>query len=441
VVGQPPPAIRGEIHSQPARNGTLDGIRALAALSVLSFHVWLYRVGNPPGTRTTLFDKALFEASLGLICFFVLSGFLLYRPFARAALRGGEPVPLGRYALRRAARIVPAYYASVLGCLLLYSALGYSTLVPSAGHLPLFAVFGQNYSMDTVMKINPVTWSLCVEAAFYVFLPLLGLIAFLLGPKRAGRQAGVLIGLVVLNIGWNAVLHDAGWGALASKALPTYIGYFAFGMLFAMWVEWRSIRGERGSLSRASSAALMTTGFSLVAATAYLHETAGSFTATWILLGNLPAALGFALLIAAGAAGIGPAVSWLGARPLAALGVVSYGIYLWHLPLILALREMGLLPAAFASRLALVLLFTIGAATLSWMLVERPILGLVVARRRRDRAVGARRSSAPSRQRREHRRPRTARIPAVLRSGGFTRLARPDGLARRPSRRSGHLAP
>ena len=192
--------------------------------------------------RTTLFDKALFEASLGLICFFVLSGFLLYRPFARAALRGGEPVPIKRYALRRAARIVPAYYVSVLGCLLLYSAVGYPTLVPSAGELPLFAVFGQNYSIDTVMKINPVTWSLCVEAAFYVLLPLLGLIAFLLGPRRTGHQAAVLIGLIGLTVAWNIVLHYADLGALASKALPSYIGHFALGMLLAMWVEWRSIR-------------------------------------------------------------------------------------------------------------------------------------------------------------------------------------------------------
>ena len=139
----------------------------------------------------------------------------------------------------------------------------------------------------------------------------------------------------------------------------------------------------------------MAVGFSLVAAHAYWHETAGSFTAAWILFGNLPAALGFALLIAAAAAGIGPAVSWLGARPLVGLGLVSYGIYLWHLPLILAVREMGLLPVAFAPRLALVLPLAIVAATLSWILVERPIMNLVATRRRRSRTVGGRGRSSP----------------------------------------------
>ena len=57
-------------------------------------------------------------------------------------------------------------------------------------------MLGQNYSIDTAMKINPVTWTLSVEAAFYVLLPLLGLIAFLLGPRRAAHQAAILIALV-----------------------------------------------------------------------------------------------------------------------------------------------------------------------------------------------------------------------------------------------------
>ncbi len=377
-----------------ARSSALDGVRALAALSVLCFHAWLYRVGDAPGMRTAVIDKVLFEASIGLICFFVLSGFLLYRPFARAGLTGRRPVEVGRYALRRAVRIVPAYYANMLGCLLLFWAVGYSTIVPSAGQLPLFAVLGQNYSMDTVMKINPVTWTLGVEAAFYAFLPLLGLIAFLLGPRRTGHQATILVGLVGMTIAWNALLHEESWGALASKALPTYIGYFAIGMLVAMWVEWRSLRSGRAvSLGPAPTAGLMALGLACVAANAYWHETAGSFTTTWILFGNLPAALGLALVITAAAAGSGPAMSWLSARPLAGLGLISYGIYLWHLPLILVVRQVGLLPATFVPRLALVLLLTIGAGALSWILVERPIIRLMAARRDRTRAPHDRRAS------------------------------------------------
>jgi peptidoglycan/LPS O-acetylase OafA/YrhL len=54
---------------------------------------------------------------------------------------------------------------------------GFSNITPSAAQLPLFALFAQNYSIDTVMQINPVTWTLCVEISFYALLPLLGLVA------------------------------------------------------------------------------------------------------------------------------------------------------------------------------------------------------------------------------------------------------------------------
>jgi peptidoglycan/LPS O-acetylase OafA/YrhL len=385
----PTPPARTRTRSNP-----LDGVRALAALSVVCFHAWLYRVGDPPGKRTALFDKVLFEASIGLVCFFVLSGFLLYRSFARAALSGGEPVDIGRYAVRRATRIVPAYYASLVGSLLLFWTVGYSALVPSAEHLPMFAVFGQNYSMDTVMKINPVTWTLCVEASFYLLLPLLGIVAFLLGPRRVASQAAMLIGLVGVTIASNVLLHGTDGGMLVSKALPTYIGFFAIGMLGAMWIEWRRLRRARQeSLGSASTAVLMTVGLVCVGVHAYWHETAGSFTWTWTTFGNLPAGIGFALVIAAAADGTGPALSWLSARPLVALGVISYGIYLWHLPLLLAVRELGLLPAMFAPRLVLVLLLAIGAAALSWILLERPVMRFAASRQAHARAWRDRRGS------------------------------------------------
>ena len=132
------------------RSRALDGLRALAALSVVGFHSWLYRPDRQPGARTQLTDHVFFELHLGLICFFVLSGFLLYRPFVR---------------------IGPAYYVSLALCLALYAAIGYRDLIPDADRLPFFAAFAQNYSMGSLMQINPVTWTLCVEAAFYLVLP------------------------------------------------------------------------------------------------------------------------------------------------------------------------------------------------------------------------------------------------------------------------------
>jgi peptidoglycan/LPS O-acetylase OafA/YrhL len=369
-----------------ARCNPLDGVRALAALSVVVFHSWMYRVGEPPGKRVALLDKVMFEANIGLICFFVLSGFLLHRPFARAALNNREPVNVSRYALRRMARILPAYYVSIVGCLFLYWAVGFDRLTPAAGELPLFALFGQNYSMDTVMEINPVTWTLCVEASFYVLLPLLGLVAYRLGSHRISRHVAMLLGLVGLTVATNAFLHGTDGGELISKALPTYIGFFALGMLAATLVEWRASRqASAAPLGGRATGAIVVLGMVLVFAHAYRHETAGSFNTIWTTFGNLPAGAGFALLIAGAATGTGPALGWLSARPLVYLGVVSYGIYLWHLPLLLVVREAGLLPVAFVPRLAVVLALAIAAGALSWKFVERPALRWAGSRRRRER--------------------------------------------------------
>jgi peptidoglycan/LPS O-acetylase OafA/YrhL len=157
-------------------------------------------------------------------------------------------------------------------------------------------------------------------------------------------------------------------------------------MLVAQWVEWRTHKqGRVAPVGPEVTAVLMALGLALVVANGYWHETADPFSSTRLLFGNLPAAVGLALVLTAAAVGAGPVIGWLSARPLPQLGLISYGIYLWHLPLILTLRRLGLLPAAFAPRLVLVLLLAVGAGTLSWILVERPLIRLVAARQNRTR--------------------------------------------------------
>jgi peptidoglycan/LPS O-acetylase OafA/YrhL len=79
-------------------------------------------------------------------------------------------------------------------------------------------------------------------------------------------------------------------------------------------------------------------------------------------------------VIAAVSAGRGPVLRGLAWRPLAGAGIVSYGLYLWHLPVLLAVREAGLLPEPFVPRLLVVLTLSFLAAWLSWRLVERPAI-------------------------------------------------------------------
>src|SRR5947208_12435707 len=124
------------------RNRALDGLRGVAALSVLVFHVWDYARPVPHAVLDSPADYALNEGRLGLILFFVLSGFLLYRPWVRAVLRGTPNPQLGRYLICRAARIAPAYYLAVLGSVvLLWGASGTPGVhLPPPTLLPLFAV-------------------------------------------------------------------------------------------------------------------------------------------------------------------------------------------------------------------------------------------------------------------------------------------------------------
>jgi acetyltransferase len=381
------------------RAAGLDGLRALAALSVLGFHVWLYGFDDPSAVaRNDVFDKAAFELRLGLVFFFVLSGYLLYRAFARAALNGDGRVDVRRYARRRVARIVPAYWVATVGAIaLLWGARGTTGVrLPAASDLPLFAVFGQNYSLDTIMRLNPVTWTLCVEAAFYVLLPLIGALAWRLGPRARTRQALLVGALIPLGIGWNLLVHDNGWNILASKALPAYLPYFAFGMLLALWAEARRERGGR-QLGSGATTALVGTGFAFVAADAYWHATAAPRAVNpWLaVLADVPAGLGFALIVAGAVAGDGAATRWMSFRPLAWVGLVSYGVYMWHVPLLLFERSIGLFPSAYLPRLLLLLAPTLLVAAASWYLVERPLIARAArgrsAPRRDDQARRAER--------------------------------------------------
>jgi len=371
------------------RSASLDGLRALAALSVLAFHVWLYRDDRPKsGRRPELLDAILFEANLGLVCFFVLSGYLLYRSFARAALAGGTRVATRRYAVRRAARILPAYYACLAGCLVLYALFGPHNITPTVGEMPLFLVLGQNYSGTTIMQLNPVTWTLVVEAAFYLLLPLLGLLVLRLAPRRAWAQVAMILVLIAISVAWNGLAYHHGWSPLVKKLLPGFLGAFGAGMLVAVWIEWRRIarpprEGGHDGLGPWATGALALLGALVVFGDGYWSETVDGGSDARAMFAMLMPAAGFALIVAAIAGGRGRAVHWLGWRPLAAVGLVSYGLYLWHLPLLLVLRGQGLLPQALWPRMLVVLVAALVAAALSWRYVEQPAMAWAARRERR----------------------------------------------------------
>src|SRR4051794_25264744 len=96
------------------RLDALDGLRGLAALGVLVLHVWMFSYGDLHRPPKGFLDLVFGELRLGVQLFFVLSGFLIFRPFVAAALDGARRAPrLSRYAIRRAARILPGYWLAL----------------------------------------------------------------------------------------------------------------------------------------------------------------------------------------------------------------------------------------------------------------------------------------------------------------------------------------
>jgi peptidoglycan/LPS O-acetylase OafA/YrhL len=382
------------------RYAALDGLRGISALAVFAIHLWIYQLPNTVQLERDSWAKMLlFEGRVAFVMFFVLSGYLLYRAFARAALGRGEPVAVRSYLGRRAARIVPAYYVAILGTLVLLWVAGD---VPGrrpveAGHLPLFFLFAQNYFPDTLLKLNAATWTLAVEAAFYLILPVVGLGVLRLCRGSARRQALLIGGLAAAGLGWNAIDYAAGWGPVASHSPPSFLPYFACGMLVALLVEVRRARGTP-PLGRGVSGALVAGAAVLLVANGWWHATGANDSVTMEVLADSGAALAFAAVIASLVLGTGTGAAWIGWRPLAWMGEITYGFYLWHIPLIVCARGLGLLPGGALSALVVFpVAVAFGAA--SWYWVEQPFMRRAarLPRAEQEAATAARSSRSRSR--------------------------------------------
>lgn len=364
------------------RLASLDGLRGIAALSVFTFHGWLYTMPKPVATnRSSLADYAAHELRLGLVLFFVLSGFLLSRPWFAAVLDGRDLPDLRRYARARVARIAPAYYAALLGSIgLLWGLSGTPGLrLPPIQEIPLFLVFAQNFSPATVMKLNPPMWSLAVEVMFYVLLPVIGWLAVRL-PRRRRYQALVPLALLALGVAYNWVVAGLDLGMTASKTLAAMLPYFAAGMLAALALHGRTIRRARRRTMIAGGVALVLADGTLKAA-APAHGV--NATEYFSIIRDLPSALGFALVL--GGLAVAPHGRVIGGRVLAGMGTISYGFYLWHVPVLMFLRGHGLLPMDPALGTLVALLPALAVSSLSWFALERPIIAWAARRNQRDR--------------------------------------------------------
>jgi peptidoglycan/LPS O-acetylase OafA/YrhL len=346
----------------------IDSLRALAALSVFGFHLALQPGFAPPEWL------APYTANLnvGVSVFFVISGFVIWRPFARARGRG-EPTPsLRRYAVRRTARIVPAYWVA-LPLIALWLDLD-GVFTPS-GIVTYFG-FLQVYDPDTTVGGINQAWSLCIEVTFYIGV---ALAAVALARRRVGLRGELVLAgvLVLVTVLWRlAPFYDVPtFGKLpepATLTLPAYADELALGMALAALTVWRPLRVP-GWVGWALAAAAFVGAGLLTDAGSTLSQ--GGNLVHHLLFGLV----GVGLLLPA----IAGSPGWLTNPVLRWGGFVSYGFYLWHFAVLRALTEAGWREKIGAGGyLVLALGLSIAIAAASWYAIERPALRLAWPGRR-----------------------------------------------------------
>lgn len=358
----------------------LDGLRGAAALAVVLVHAWMYSGKNDPG-RSELLNSVIGELRVALMSFFVLSGFLVILPWVRAAIERRPSPSVGRYLSKRAARILPAYWLALVGAFVLLQGTGHRREA-TVGDLPYFAFFLQNYFDDTRALLNPPTWSLAVEVSFYALIPVFGWI-IIRAVARGGRGAAVAIAGVMMAVGlaFNYAAYQGDWPRTATTSLPAFLPVFACGIAAAALTYGRTI-GRNGRI------ALVLAGSALVLWNGWWHHDG---TGMWgkVLL-DFPAGIGFAFIVVAL---IERSPKVLAAGPLRWIGIVSYGFYLWHMPVLYVLRLQGWWSESPTLAYLSVVAISLALAALSWFGVERWVAG--ERRSARDRS-GAREPS-PSR--------------------------------------------
>jgi peptidoglycan/LPS O-acetylase OafA/YrhL len=359
-----------------ARLSGLDGLRGLAALGVVALHVCLYAAR--PWAPWDAGDGLLKGLRLGVVLFFVLSGFLLSRPWLAASRGERERPSTGRYLIRRAARVLPAYYAALLLGAVVLAGTG-SPRMATAHDVPLLLTLRQNLSPVAQAKLVPPAWTLSVEMSFYLLLPLAGLALVRWGTTQA-RRLGLCAAVAGLSVAFNGLV-DVALPAYWHRTLPADAYAFAAGIAAAALV------GER-RLGAPQRLALLAGGWALAALDALAHV-------PWALPGHdvwwdLPAALGFAAVVAAAATGPGTV---LGSAPLRWLGHRGYGLYLTHYPVILLFTARHSLPRDPRVAFAVVLGLSLVLADLFLRGIERPCMRLAarIPRQRRRAPARARR--------------------------------------------------
>lgn len=361
----------------------VDGLRACAALLVLTYHCTRFPNTTQPGTL----GMFLSELKGGVAVFFVISGFVLYLPYARSIGAGASLPDWRRYAARRAVRILPAYWAALL-VLALAGQMNGARLADAWRYVGLVQI----YHPSTVLRGLPVAWSLDVEVSFYLALPLLSWLAVWVVSRSVGSrlvaQLPLIIGLgfgslvLRLLLTRSLVAPVDGGHVVLMTALPGMLDWFALGMGLAVLRAASELCAE---VPRALLALAGRPGLCWLIATALFlagvpAQGGDLFLPTYGVTTHLALGLtGLFLLLPVVSrhpeTSKGAVMPFLRSRLLTWLGTISYGIYLWHVSFLKVFYAAVGQPQGARAFIVLLLPTAVAAVCLgavSWYLVERP---------------------------------------------------------------------
>jgi peptidoglycan/LPS O-acetylase OafA/YrhL len=333
------------------RVAALDGLRGAAVVAVVAYHLW---------------PDAVPAGFLGVSLFFTLSGFLITRLLLDEQ-RGTGTVDLRSFWVRRFRRLLPASLLTLLVMSVVWGAAGWldgavrGDVVASLLYVANWRFLFSGTAYGAATDASPVLhfWSLAIEEQFYVVFPLVATAAF-----RARRHPVAALGATA------AALLGASLVVTAARAGDQQAVYFSsftragevlVGVLLAVGFSSPAVRRVLARLALLGAAS--------ATAIVALTVTTDFYTGAWSR-GGLAGVGVLSALAVLGACRPGRFATLLAATPLVRLGGISYGVYLFHWPILVACRQLGWASWPTA---AVTVVGSIGLALVSLRLVEDPI--------------------------------------------------------------------
>ncbi|HEY8599406.1 MAG TPA: acyltransferase [Thermomicrobiales bacterium] len=366
----------------------LDAFRGIAALLIVIHHFYLLSrdENNDHLFLGTFVHFLLANLDVSVTLFFTLSGFVIFLPFARAAIDGDPSPSIARFLVRRALRILPLYYIDIFVVWVRSGGGMPDQHIDLLTHLTFTHILWPQYFYGML----DVAWSLGVEVYFYLFLAVIGPYLCRICARLFTQRARIALLTGSLASIWLVSSAYKLWKLNLIGVLPdrpdVYFGplaqvdTFVAGMIVA--VACSALR-EHSTISTWIVMALRVSGSMLLIFTLLLRHTSAT---AWVYFGTF-AGVSFAFILAATIfqSRESKLRAALSSNTFQFLGLISYSLYLWHRPLLNELPDTSIQSTrnAFIFQLLAFIGVAIIVATISYWCIERPALQWRKSLRRR----------------------------------------------------------